>query len=233
MSKVFFSVTVSLDGYMAPEWRSDDQWMSQWMQLQDYVFHQHFFRGNLSLGGDGETGEDNRILEETFERTGVTIIGKRMFDLGEGAWPDEAPFHTPVFVLTHQKREPWERPGGTVFHFVNDGYESALRRAREVTGDRDIRIGGGVNTVQQYLNGGLVDEFHLAVGRGRPRVGRAGTSRSDPDIPSPPPAVHRELGPPRDGVTPTPPGCEPLVGRCEAAWRRLRKRPIAGFGGFG
>jgi dihydrofolate reductase len=163
MSKVFFSVTVSLDGYMAPEWRSDDQWMSQWMQLQDYVFHQHFFRGNLSLGGDGETGEDNRILEETFERTGVTIIGKRMFDLGEGAWPDEAPFHTPVFVLTHQKREPWERPGGTVFHFVNDGYESALRRAREVTGDRDIRIGGGVNTVQQYLNDGLVDEFHLAV----------------------------------------------------------------------
>ena len=163
MSKVFFSVTVSLDGYMAPEWRSDDQWMSQWMQLQDYVFHQHFFRSNLSLGGDGETGEDNRILEQTFARTGVTIIGKRMFDLGEGAWPDEAPFHTPVFVLTHQKREPWERPGGTVFHFVNDGYESALRRAREVTGDRDIRIGGGVNTVQQYLNDGLVDEFHLAV----------------------------------------------------------------------
>lgn len=163
MSKVFFSVTVSLDGYMAPEWRSDDQWMSQWMQLQDYAFHQRFLRSNLDLGGDGETGEDNRILEETFERTGVTIMGKRMFDSGERAWPEEAPFHTPVFVLTHQKREPWERPGGTVFHFVNDGYESALRQAREGAGDRDIRIGGGVNTVQQYLNAGLVDEFHLAV----------------------------------------------------------------------
>lgn len=107
MSKVFFSVTVSLDGYMAPEWRSDDQWMSQWMQVQDYVFHQRFFRGNLELGGDGETGEDNRILEETFERTGVTIMGKRMFDAGERSWPEEAPFHTPGFVLTHQKREPW------------------------------------------------------------------------------------------------------------------------------
>jgi dihydrofolate reductase len=163
MSKVFFSVTVSLDGYMAPEWRSDDQWTRQWMALQDYVLHQRFFRGNLNLGGDGETGEDNRILEETFERTGVTIMGKRMFDLGERGWPEEAPFHTPVFVLTHQKREPWERPGGTVFHFVNDGYESALRQAREVAGDRDIRIGGGVNTVQRYLNAGLVDEFHLAV----------------------------------------------------------------------
>src|SRR5919197_487974 len=163
MSKVFFSVTVSLDGYMAPEWRSDDQWMSQWMQLQDHVFHQRFLRGNLELGGDGETGDDNRILEETFERTGVTIMGKRMFDAGERSWPEEAPFHTPVFVLTHQRREPWERPGGTVFHFVNDGYESALRQAREVAGDRDIRIGGGVNTVQQYLNAGLVDEFHLAV----------------------------------------------------------------------
>jgi dihydrofolate reductase len=72
-------------------------------------------------------GDDNRILEETFECTGVTIMGKRMFDAGERSWPEEAPFHTPVFVLTHQKRKPWERPAGTVFHFVNDGYESALR----------------------------------------------------------------------------------------------------------
>ncbi|MFD0855972.1 dihydrofolate reductase family protein [Actinomadura adrarensis] len=165
MSKVFFSVTVSLDGYMAPEWRSDDQWMSQWTRLQDYMFHQRFIRNNLKFGGaaDGETGDDNRIQEETFQRTGVTIMGRRMFDLGERSWPEDAPFHTPVFVLTHQERKSWERPGGTVFHFVNDGYESALRQAREVAGDRDIRIGGGVNTVQQYLNAGLVDEFHLAV----------------------------------------------------------------------
>jgi dihydrofolate reductase len=163
MSKVFFSITASLDGYMAPEWRTDEQWLDQWMQLQDYVFHQRFFRRNLKLGDDGETGVDNQILEETFNRTGVTIIGKRMFDAGERSWPEEAPFHTPVFVLTKQKREPWPRPGGTVFHFINDGIESALRQAREAAGGRDIRIGGGAHTVQQFLNAGLVDEFHLAV----------------------------------------------------------------------
>lgn len=163
MSKVFFSITASLDGFMAPEWRTDEQWLDQWLQLQDYVLHQRFFRRNLKLGDDGETGVDNQILEETFNRTGVTIIGKRMFDAGESSWPEEAPFHTPVFVLTKQRRDPWPRPGGTVFHFVNDGIESALRQAREVAGGRDIRIGGGAHTVQQFLNAGLVDEFHIAV----------------------------------------------------------------------
>ena len=82
-------------------------------------------------------------------------MGKRMFDLGERMWPEEAPFHTPVFVLTSQVREPWVRPGGTTFHFVNDGIESALRQARAVAGDRDIRIAGGADTIQQYLNAGL------------------------------------------------------------------------------
>lgn len=163
MSKVFFSITASLDGFMAPEWPTDKQWLEQWMRLQDYVFHQRFFRRNLKLDDGGETGVDNQILEETFNRTGVTIIGKRMFDAGESSWPEEAPFHTPVFVLTKQKRESWPRPGGTVFHFVNDGVESALRQAREVAGDRDIRIGGGALTIQQFLNAGLVDEFHIAV----------------------------------------------------------------------
>lgn len=163
MSKVFFSVTMSLDGFIAPEWRSDDQWIAQWSQLQSYVFEQRFFRENLNLGEGGETGVDNRVLEEVFERTGVTILGKRMFDGGERHWPEDAPFHTPVFVLTHQVREPWERKGGTVFHFVNDGIESALRQAREVAGSRDIRIGGGAHTILQYLNAGLVDEFHLAL----------------------------------------------------------------------
>jgi dihydrofolate reductase len=163
MSKVFFSITASLDGFMAPEWPIDKRWLDQWMRLQDYVLHQRFIRRNLKLGDGGETGVDNQILEETFNRTGVTIIGKRMFDAGEPSWPDEAPFHTPVFVLTKQKRDPWPRPGGTVFHFVNDGIESALRQAREVANGRDIRIGGGALTIQQFLNAGLVDEFHIAV----------------------------------------------------------------------
>lgn len=163
MSKIFFSVTMSLDGFMAPEWRTDEQWMHQWAQLQDYAFHQRFIRRNLKLGDDGETGVDNQILEETFNRTGVTIIGKRMFDAGEKGWPEEAPFHTPVFVVTSQRRDPWPRPGGTVFHFVNDGVESALRQAQEAADGRDIRVGGGARTIQQFLNAGLVDEFHVTV----------------------------------------------------------------------
>ena len=86
-------------------------------------------------------------------------MGKRMFDLGERFWPEEAPFHTPVFVLTHQVRKPWVRPGGTTFYFVNDGIESAIARAREAAGSRDIRIAGGANVIQQYLNAGYIDEF--------------------------------------------------------------------------
>lgn len=163
MSKVFFSVTMSLDGFMAPEWRSDEQWLGQWMELQKYIGQQRFFRENLKLGEGGETGPSNRILEETFTRTGASILGKRMFDGGERHWPEEAPFHTPVFVLTHQVRAPRERPGGTTFYFVNDGIESALRQAREVAGGKDIRIGGGASAIMQYLNAGLVDEFSIAL----------------------------------------------------------------------
>ena len=90
-------------------------------------------------------------------------MGKRMFDAGEQAWPEEAPFHTPVFVVTHTKRDPWERPGGTTFHFVNDGIESALLQAREAAGDRDVRIAGGAQTIQEYLDSGLIDEFSITL----------------------------------------------------------------------
>jgi dihydrofolate reductase len=98
-----------------------------------------------------------------FERTAVSILGKRMFDGGERFWPEEAPFHTPVFVVTHTERAPWERPGGTTFHFVNDGIESALAQARTAAGGRDIRIGGGADLIQQYLNAGLVNEFTISI----------------------------------------------------------------------
>jgi dihydrofolate reductase len=86
-----------------------------------------------------------------------------MFDQGEIAWPEEAPFHTPVYVLTHEKREPWVRPGGTTFHFVQDGPERALALAREAAGVRDIRISGGADVIQQYLNLGVVDELEIAL----------------------------------------------------------------------
>ena len=168
-SKLFFDVASSLDGFIAPEGmdltHANDpefkQWMSQWMKLQNWVFQQEFFRKNLKLGDVGETGRDNRMLKETFNRTGVSIMGKRMFDGGERSWPEEAPFHTPVFVLTHHVRKPWERPGGTTFYFVNDGLESALVQAQKAAGNRDMRIAGGANVIQQYLNAGLVDEFTI------------------------------------------------------------------------
>lgn len=175
--RVFFSVTMSLDGFMAPDavpvedvfspgGQNDprvQRWMARWSELQAWVFPLRFFRENLHLGEGGEEGRDNDIARETFERTGASVMGRRMFDAGELAWPEEAPFHTPVFVLTHTGRDPWERPGGTTFHFVDYGIESALDQAREVAGDRDVRIAGGAETIQQYLDGGLIDEFSIAL----------------------------------------------------------------------
>jgi dihydrofolate reductase len=160
--KVFFSVTMSLDGFIGPE-SLDDLMGRQWVELQRWVFPQRFFRENLHLGAGGEEGRDNDVLRETFERTGASVMGRRMFDAGETAWPEEAPFHTPVFVLTHDRRDAWERPGGTTFHFVDDGIGTALERAREAAGERDVRIAGGAATILQYLNAGLVDEFTIAL----------------------------------------------------------------------
>jgi dihydrofolate reductase len=170
-SKVFFAVSMSLDGYIAPAGmdleHADDpsykDWGRQWAALQSWVFPQRFFRANLNLGEGGETGPDNDMARGVFERTGVSILGKRMFDGGERFWPEEAPFHTPVFVVTHTERAPWQRPGGTTFHFINDGIESALARARMASGGRDIRIGGGADLIQQYLNAGLVNEFTVSI----------------------------------------------------------------------
>lgn len=174
---VFFSVTMSLDGFMAPEdvpvaavfapGGQDDprvrRWMTKWSELQAWVFPLRWFRENLKLGEGGEEGLDNDTARATFERTGVSVMGRRMFDGGELAWPEEAPFHTPVFVLTHTGRDPWERPGGTTFHFVDDGIESALDQARDAAGDRDVRIAGGAETIQEYLDAGLVDEFSITL----------------------------------------------------------------------
>lgn len=159
---VFFSVSMSLDGFIAPA-SLGDLMGRQWMELQGWVFPQRFFRENLHLGEGGEEGRDDEILRETFERTGASVMGKRMFDAGEEMWPEEAPFHTPVFVVTHEEREPWVRPGGTTFHFVNDGIEAALRHAREAAGGRDVRIAGGGATILQFLNAGLIDEFTVAL----------------------------------------------------------------------
>lgn len=159
---VFFSVSMSLDGFIAPE--SGAELMGQqWMELQQWVFPTRFFRENLALGEGGEEGLDNDIARETYLRTGASVMGKRMFDAGERMWPEDAPFHTPVFVVTHEKRDPWERPGGTTFHFVDDGIETALDQAREAAGSRDVRIAGGGATILEYVDACLVDEFTIAL----------------------------------------------------------------------
>ena len=115
------------------------------------------------LGQGGETGLINDMLRHTMERSGASIMGKRMFEQGEVSWPEEAPFHTPVYVLTHEQREPWVRPGGTTFYFVNDGPARAREQAKESAGGRDIRISGGADVIQQYLNLGVVEELEIAL----------------------------------------------------------------------
>ena len=171
MTRVFVNIGLSLDGCMAPEgmalehWQTPGyrNWGAKWGALMGWILRQQYFRENLKLGTGGETGPLNDMLRNTVERTGASIMGKSMFEQGEISWPEEAPFHTPVYVLTHQKREPWVRPGGTTFYFVNDGLESALEQARQSAGSRDIRIAGGADAIQQYLNLGVIDELEIAL----------------------------------------------------------------------
>ncbi len=120
----------------------------------------------------GETGTDEGFAARGFENIGAWILGRNMFGPVRGAWPDERwtgwwgdspPYHTPVFVLTHHARAPLSMQGGTTFNFVTDGIRAALERAKEAAGGRDVRLGGGVATIRQYLREGLIDEIHLAI----------------------------------------------------------------------
>jgi dihydrofolate reductase len=104
-----------------------------------WALSQQYLRDELGFSPGGETGAVNDLMRRTFERSGAHIMGRRMFDGGERGWPEEAPFHTPVYVLTHTPREPWVRPGGTTFHFVTDGPQRALALAREPAAARDAR----------------------------------------------------------------------------------------------
>ena len=171
MSKVFVNIGLSLDGYMAPEGMSAEywdrpqykDWGAKWGAMMGWILNLQYFRENLKFGPGGETGPINDMLRYTTERIGANIMGKRMFDHGERAWPEEAPFHTPVYVLTHEQRDPWVRPGGTTFYFINEGPKRALELARASADKRDIRIAGGANVIQQYLNLGVIDELQIAL----------------------------------------------------------------------
>ena len=140
-------------------------------ELMEWFFPTRVFQ-KMYGRGDGETGTDNQMAEEGFRNLGAWILGRNMFGPVRGAWPDESwkgwwgeepPYHCPVFVLTHHVRKPLSMKGGTTFHFVTDGIHSALEKAMRAAGGKDVRVGGGVSTVRQYLQAGLIDELHLAI----------------------------------------------------------------------
>ncbi|HEY6729175.1 MAG TPA: dihydrofolate reductase family protein [Polyangiaceae bacterium] len=164
MSRVFVHVGMSLDGFIAGPKRGPQNPLGDGgTAIHEWMFRQRAFRDTHAPGSGGDTGPDNQRLQGIIERIGANILGKRMFEEGEANWPEEAPFHTPVFVLTQERRSPWQRPGGTTFHFVNDGIQSALAKAREAAGTKDVRISGGNHTIVQYLNAGFVDELQIAL----------------------------------------------------------------------
>ena len=164
--------TISLDGYGAGPNQSIEHGLGEGgEQLHEWFFPTRTWRAMTGQDG-GETGLDDDFARAGVDGIGATIMGRNMFgpirgEWGDtdwkGWWGDEPPYHHPVFVLTHYPHEPIEMQGGTTFSFVTDGIESALEQARAAAGDQDIRIGGGVSTVQQYVLAGLVDELHVPV----------------------------------------------------------------------
>jgi|SRR6185312_10633661 len=163
MSNIIFDSGISLDGFFAGDNRSPANPMGGVSgKIHAWMFNQKAFWDHLQLEGGNEDGPDGKYIRETIERTGAFIMGKRMFEEGEVSWPEDL-FKADVYVLTHEKREPWVQKGTTTFYFINDGIESALEKARHSAKGKDIRIQGGANTIQQFLNAGLVDEFFLHI----------------------------------------------------------------------
>jgi dihydrofolate reductase len=164
--------SVSLDGFAAGTDQSVEHPLGKrGEEMFQWFFPTRAFRQMLGKD-DGETGPDNDFGRRAMEGFGAFILGRNMFALSRGAWPDDGwkgwwgdtpPYHAPTFILTHYPRPPIEMEGGTVFHFVADGIESALKQARAAAGAKDIKIAGGVATVKQYIQAGHVDEIHLAV----------------------------------------------------------------------
>jgi dihydrofolate reductase len=174
MSKLrVLSFALSIDGFGAgPNQDLKNPLGVNGPDLMQWFFHTRAWRKHQGKEG-GETGVDNDIADRAFDNIGAWIMGRNMFGPVRGPWPDdswkgwwgdEPPYHTPVFVLTQYARPPLTMAGGTVFHFVTDGIESALKQAKAAAGERDVRIGGGAATIRQYLRAGLIDDLHLAVG---------------------------------------------------------------------
>jgi dihydrofolate reductase len=166
------NIAISLDGYAAgPGQSADDPLGVRGEELHEWVFETR--TGRQMTGQDGGTeGVDDGFLAAGVEGIGATIMGRNMFgpirgDWGDeewkGWWGDNPPYHHPVFVLTHHPRASLEMEGGTTFHFVDDDIEAVLKRAFDAASGKDVRLGGGAATIQQYLNAGLVDEMHVAI----------------------------------------------------------------------
>ncbi|MER6998605.1 dihydrofolate reductase family protein [Streptomyces sp. NPDC000410] len=164
MTKVFASLGVSLDGFVAgPNARPGNPLGDGGTRIHRWMYDVGAWRERLGMSG-GTTNVSGEVVEANFARAGAYVMGRRMFDEGEAGWPDPPPFRAPVFVVTHTPREPWARQGGTTFTFVTEGIEHALALAGAAAGDKDVQIAGGADTVRQFLNAGLVDdlEIHLA-----------------------------------------------------------------------
>ena len=174
MQKVkVLNFAVSLDGYSAgPDQSLQHPLGVNGPELMEWFFPTRVFRAMHGQGAEGETGVDNAMAEQGLVGIGAWILGRNMFGPVRGPWPDESwkgwwgdepPYHVPTFVLTHHPRSPLAMKGGTEFRFVTGGIHAALEQAKAAAGGRDVRIGGGVSTVRQYLQAGLIDELHLAV----------------------------------------------------------------------
>jgi dihydrofolate reductase len=164
---------VSIDGFGAgPDQSMEHPLGKRGPELMQWFFPTRAFRSMHGQDGGIEGTADDRFARAAMEGFGAFILGRNMFGPIRGEWPDEAwkgwwgdnpPYHAPTFVLTHHARAPIVMEGGTVFHFVTDGIEAALAKAKAAAGDLDVKIGGGVSTVRQYLIAGAIDELHLAV----------------------------------------------------------------------
>ena len=162
MGKVHADITMSLDGFVAGRNDGPDLPLGEGGErLHEWVFGLASWREPHGLEG-GETGRDSEVLAEAMDENGAVVVGRRMFDNAHG-WGENPPFHVPVFVLTHEAREPLPKEGGTTFTFVTDGIESVLEQARAAAGNRNVGIGGGANTIQQYLAARLVDELQVHI----------------------------------------------------------------------
>jgi len=163
------SFSISIDGYGAGPNQSLENPLGGGESLHEWIVATRTFQ-RMSGNEGGTTGKDDEFVARGFNNIGAWILGRNMFgpvrgpyDSWKGWWGDTPPYHTPVFVLTHHPRESLAMDGGTTFHFVTDGIHAALERAREAANGQDVRLGGGVATIRQYLEAGLIDELHLAI----------------------------------------------------------------------